>query len=158
MERWVEITFDCLPLRSVTRLDFPLDASPKYEQFCRQVKQAIDRHGTHNSYYLYNARCIYRLLNHPELGRLEFTFVGTALTDELDLACRSCELQVELHRETCDWLTQPIVDWFAESVTRSVAVEFDRFIQAGDLQRAKDRIEQIQQACDEGGGYVGMYL
>ncbi len=30
MNRWVEITFDCLPLRTITRFDIPLDASPKY--------------------------------------------------------------------------------------------------------------------------------
>ena len=29
MDRWVEISFDCLPLRSVGRLDIPMDASPK---------------------------------------------------------------------------------------------------------------------------------
>jgi hypothetical protein len=158
MERWVEIAFDCLPLRSVTRLDAPIDASPKYQDLCRRIKQAIDKHGTHNAYFLYNAHCIYHLMNHAELGRLEFTFEGTVLTDDQDLSCRTCDLQVKLQRETCDWLTQPIVNWFTESVSRSVAVEFDRFIQAGDLQRAKERIEQIQRACDESGGYVGMYL
>jgi hypothetical protein len=30
--RYVEIVFDCLPLRSVGRLDIPIDASPKYRQ------------------------------------------------------------------------------------------------------------------------------
>ena len=43
MDQWVEIRFDCLPLRSVTRLDIPLDASPKYQAFCHRVKAAIEK-------------------------------------------------------------------------------------------------------------------
>ncbi len=158
MNRWVDISFDCMPLRMVTRMDIPLDASPKYQAFCLRVKSAIEKHGSHNSYYLYNARCIYRLMNHEEKGVIQFRFEGTVLTDELDERCRTCDLQVELIGETCDWLSQPVVDWFRETVSRSVAVEFDRFIEAGDLQKAKDRVEQIQQASDEAGGFVGMYL
>jgi hypothetical protein len=158
MERWVEISFDCLPLRSVTRLDAPLDASPKYQAFCQRVKAAIERHGAHNSYFLHQARCCYHLTNQPELGTLEFSFEGTVLTDEADVRCKSCDLEVVLQSETCDWLTQPVVDWFAETVKRSVVAEFDLYIRAGDLERTKDRAEQIQRTCEEGGGYVGMYL
>ena len=40
----------------------------------------------------------------------------------------------------------------------AVAVEFDRFIKAGDLAKAKQRIEQIQSASDDAGGFLGMYL
>ena len=32
---YVDISFDCLPLRSVTRLDVPIDASPKYRERSR---------------------------------------------------------------------------------------------------------------------------
>ncbi len=158
MDQWVEIRFDCLPLRSVTRLDIPLDASPKYQAFCHRVKAAIEKHGTHNVYYLYNASCVYHLMNHPERGSIEFRFEGCVLTDEADRTCQSCDLEVELIRESCDWLQQSIVEWFSETVPRSVAVEFDRYIEAGDLQRTKERIEQIQQASDEAGGFIGMYL
>ena len=49
--RWVEIEFDCLPLRTVQRVDAPMDASPKYEQFVLRVKEAIETHGVHNTYY-----------------------------------------------------------------------------------------------------------
>jgi hypothetical protein len=63
-----------------------------------------------------------------------------------------------LNRETCEWLTEPVVQWFAETVPRSVAVEFDRYIEAGDLEKAKQRIEKIQAASDDAGGFVGMYL
>jgi hypothetical protein len=158
MERWVEIHFDCLPLRSVTRLDVPLDASPKFQAFCHRVKKAIETHGSHNAYYLYNASCTYHLLNHAERGSIEFRFEGTVLTDEADCSCQRCDLQVEIVRETCDWLTQPIVQWFADTVPRSVAVEFDRYIEAGDLQRTKDRMEQIQRDSDDAGGFIGMHL
>ena len=40
MNRWVEIAFDCLPLRSVGRLDIPIDASPKYRERCEQMRRA----------------------------------------------------------------------------------------------------------------------
>ena len=85
MAQWVDITFDCLPLRSVGRLDIPLDASPQYRALCERIKQAIEKHGSYNSYYLYNARCTYHLLNHAERGLLEFKFEGVVLTDAEDM-------------------------------------------------------------------------
>jgi hypothetical protein len=158
MTQWVEISFDCLPLRTLPRLDIPLDASPKFRQRCENIQGAIDKHGTHNSYYLYNARCLYHLSNHPDIGMLEFSFEGTVLTDEDDLRSRQCDLQVELTREVCDWLTSTIRDWFADTVPRSVAIEFDRYIEAGDLEKTRQRIEQVQQASDDADGFMGMYL
>ncbi len=158
MERWVEISFDCLPLRSVGRLDAPMDASPKFRAFCERVKASIDKHGAHNTYYLYNAKCVYHLANSSDVGMIEFTFDGVAITDDRDERTKHCDLHVELTRETCPWLTEPIVDWFADSVRRSVAVEFDRYIAAGDLKQAKQRIEKLQATIEEKGGYLGMYL
>jgi hypothetical protein len=158
MDRFVEVAFDCLPLRSVARLDIPIDASPKYRARCERIKRAIETHGSHNSYYLYNARCKFQLTNDPEVGRLEFTFEGTVLTDDADQRTRHCKLEVELSRETCDWLTEPIVAWFHEAVSRAVIVEFDRYIAAGDLAQTVKRIAQMQNQVDESGGFVGMYL
>jgi hypothetical protein len=89
---------------------------------------------------------------------LEFRFEGTVLTDAEDLHTQRSDLKVELVRETCEWLTEPIVQWFVETVHRAVNAEFDRYIEAGDLQKAKERIEKIQAASDEAGGYLGMYL
>jgi hypothetical protein len=155
---WVEIEFDCLPLRSVTRLDVPLDASPRYREFVGRVKDAMDKHGTHNSYYLYRARCVYHLTNRPGWGTLEFSFEGTVLTDAEDRLCRACDLDVRLVGETCEWLTAPVVDWFRETVPRTAAAEFDRYIEAGDLQKARIRLEQMEQAVEEAGGFLGMYL
>ncbi len=158
MNRWVEITFDCLPLRTVGRLDVPLDASPKYQQFCTRVKAALEKHGAHNSYYLYNARCVFHLTNHDELGMIAFRFEGVVLTDESDRESSGNDLQVELAGETCSWLTQPVVAWFQQSVQKAVEVEFDRYIAAGDLAQTEQRIRQIQAASDDAEGFLGMYL
>ena len=158
MNRWVDVTFDCLPLRSVGRLDIPIDASPKFRARCERIKSAIENHGSHNSFYLHNARCVFHLTNDDGVGMLEFRFEGTVLTDAEDEVCDRCDLQVDLVCETCDWLTEPAVQWFADTVQHAVGVEFNRFIDAGDLDQAKQRVEQIQTASDEAGGYLGMYL
>lgn len=157
-DRWVEIEFDCLPLRSVGRLDVPLDASPRLEQFVLRVKAALEKHGAHNSYYLHNARCTYHLTNDPATGMLSFRFEGVVLTDTQDVKCRDCDLSVELERETCPWLTEPIVRWLTETVERAVLVEFQRFIDAGDLTRARERIEALEQQSEQAEGFLGMYL
>ncbi|WP_164103551.1 hypothetical protein [Candidatus Laterigemmans baculatus] len=156
--RWVEVEFDCLPLRSVGRLDIPVDASPRFAEFVLRVKQAIERHGTHNTYYLHAAHCTYHLTNDPELGRLRLDFEGTVLTDAADREVRSMDLQVTLKEETCDWLTEPIVRWFSETVSRAVGVEFNRYIAAGDLTRAEERLKQLQAQTEQSGGFLGMYL
>lgn len=158
MTLWVEIAFDCLPLRSIGRLDVPLDASPKFRQRCERIKRAMEKHGSHNSYYLYNATCTFHLTNKPGHGTVEFRFEGTVLTDASDLATQTADLEVELIRETCDWLTAPVVAWFAQSVSEAVKVEFDRYIEAGDLTRAKERAARMQAEMEKSGGYVGMYL
>jgi hypothetical protein len=158
MNRWVDITFDCLPLRSVVRLDKPLDASPAFEAFCERVKAALDKHGQFNSFYLYNGRCQYHLTNCQDVGMIQYRFEGTVLTDAEDLHTVHCDLDVSLWRETCDWLSEPIVDWLRQTVLRSVRVEFDRYIEAGDLEKTRQRIAELQAAADQTGGFIGMYL
>lgn len=158
MSQFVEIEFDCLPLRSVGRLDIPLDASPKYRARCERIKRALESHGSHNTYFLHSARCAFHLTNDPQLGMIEFRFEGTVLTDGADQKTASTDLEVELVRETCDWLTAPVTDWLAESVSRAVQAEFDRYIAAGDLAQTVKRIEALQAESDERGGFVGMYL
>lgn len=156
--QWVEIAFDCLPLRGVSRLDAPIDASPKFHQFCLRVKAALEKHGAQNTYYLHRAHCRYHLTNRPDWGTVEFEFEGTVLTDSEDRRCERCDLDVKLVAETCDWLTRPVVEWFQQTVSRSVAAEFDRFIAAGDLTRTQERLRQIEQASDAAQGFLGMYL
>ena len=158
LDRWVEVSFDCLPLRSIGRLDVPLDASPKFRAHCERVKEAIQKHGLLNSYYLRNAECKFHLTNDVNRGMLHFTFEGTILTDPDDIRTKGSDLQVDLRRETCDWLTEPVVQWFHESVTYAVEVEFNRYIAAGDLEKTKQRMELLRAQADAQGGYVGMYL
>lgn len=156
--KWVEVTFDCLPLRTVQRVDAPLDASPKLAEKLLRVKNAIETHGTLNSYYLHNATCTYYLTNDPMEGMMQYRFEGTVLTDVSDMKPVNCDVHVELQRETCSWLNQSIVEWLKETVVRSVMVEFGRYIDAGDLTKTIERIEQTQKANEESGGFVGMYL
>lgn len=156
--QWVEVTFECMPLRTVPRVDVPLDASPKLAAKILRVKAALEKHGSLNSYYLHNASCTYHLTNDPQQGMMQFEFEGVVLTDQQDLQARDCDLQVKLRSETCSWLNQAIVDWLSETVRRNVLIEFNRYISQGDLTKTLKRIEQTQQASDAAGGYVGMYL
>lgn len=154
----VKITFDCLPLRSVTRFDVPLDAPPEHEAKVERVKRAVEKHGLHNTYFLHNAKCVFHLTNDESVGMLELGFEGTVLTDPEDQKTLRCDLDVELQRETCPWLTEPIVAWFAETVNQAVRVEFDRYIAAGDLEKTIRRAAMLQQESDAKGGFLGMGL
>lgn len=156
--KWVEVKFDCLPLRAAGQITVPEDASPKLAQKLMRMQAAIDKHGTLNSYYLHNANCIFHLTNDPQVGMFQFAFEGVLLTDQLDMKSHSCDLKVELSQETCSWVNQTIVDWMAESVQRAVLVEFDRYIQAGDLTKTLERLAALQRESEQAGGYVGMYL
>ncbi|TWU33290.1 hypothetical protein [Novipirellula artificiosorum] len=156
--RWVEIEFDCLPLRSVPRMDAPIDASPRYQQFVQRIKAAMAKHGSHNTYYLHRGKCRYYLTNDPQIGMVEFAFEGSVMTGEKDLKTKALELSVELSGETCAWLTEPMVELLAQSAERAVMVEFDRYIEAGDLQKTEERIKAIQEQSDAEGGFLGMYL
>ncbi len=155
---WVDIAFDCLPLRQVGRLDAPLDASPAWREFSARLAKAIHRHGTHRAYYLHRGQCTFHLTNDPSLGRLVFRFEGTVLTDESDRRTVGADLHVDLESATCEWLTEPVVQWFARTVSEAVSLEFNRFIEAGDLEQARRRMEALQAEVDEQGGYLGMYL
>jgi hypothetical protein len=158
MDQHVDIEFDCLPLRSVGRLDIPIDASPAYRARCQRIKHALETHGSHNTYFLYNAQCTFHLTNRSDFGMIQYTFEGTVLTDPTDQHTVRCDLEVELARETCDWLTEPVSSWFRNTVATAVQVEFDRYIAAGDLAQTVARIKQLQAQSDERGGFVGMYL
>ncbi|MEK6249168.1 MAG: hypothetical protein N2C12_13385, partial [Planctomycetales bacterium] len=128
MSQNVHIVFDCLPLRSMGRMDVPLDASPSFQSLCERIKAARQAHGAHNSYYLYNAHCTFQLTNNESKGMLHFDFEGTLLTAADDLSSTTCDLKVDLQRETCDWLTEPVVQWFQQTVSEAVLVEFNRYI------------------------------
>ncbi len=152
------ISFECLPLRSFGRLDVPLDASDEFRARCHRLRRATEKHGLHNSYYLVDGKYALHLTSDPEIGMLEFRFEGTVLTDGEDRKTLHADLAIELRGETCDWLTEPAVAWFHESVSQAVRVEFDRFIAAGDLQRTIERIARLQSESDAALGFLGMGL
>jgi len=154
----VAISFDCTPLRSVPRLDIPLDASPAYRTRLERMQRAVAAHGTRNAYYLTDGSCTFRFTNDPESGWVRFRFEGTVLTDGSDLKTTGGDLAISLDVETCDWLTQPAVEWLTISVKHAVEAEFDRYIAAGDLAKARERLAREQAASDEAGGFLGMNL
>ena len=158
MAQPVEISFDCLPLRSLQRLDVPLDAPPALRALTERIQKAIRTHGLHNTYYLHHAKCTFHLTNDPTVGLIEFRFEGTVLTDERDSRAVRCDVEVGLLGETCDWLTEPAVAWFRETVRQAVIVEFDRFIAAGDLKRTVERLARLEAESDARAGFLGMGL
>ena len=140
MDPVVDIAFDCLPLRSVGRVDVPLDASPAFRARCERLQQAIEAHGVENAYFLYNTRCTYRLANSEIANMLRFSFDGTVLTDRSDGKAERADLAVELCAETCGSVPPAVLEWFGGIVKRAVLIEFDRFIGAGQL---AERVAQL---------------
>ncbi len=136
----------------------PLDASPAWRARLERLQQAVTRHGTRNTYYLTNGSCTFQFMNDPTQGWVRFAVEGTIITDDADSRTVGSDLSVRLDRETCDWLTQPAVQWLTLSVKHAMEAEFDRYIAAGDLARTKDRLDREQAASDAGGGFLGMNL
>jgi hypothetical protein len=159
MSNFVEISFDCLPLRSLPRFDLPLDdAEPEAVEFSKRLRQAVKKHGQFNTYYLYDAQCVFHLTNNEKIGMVGFRFEGTLLTDNDDQKALNADLEIELAGEVCDWLTAAAVAWLKETVAHAVRVEFDRYIQAGDLKRTIERLEKLRLESDSHGGFLGMGL
>ena len=154
----VAINFECTPLRSVRQVSIPSEASPAYRSRLERVQRAISQHGTRNTYYLTNGSCTFQFTNDPDLGWVRFAVEGTVLTNEADTKTVGSDLTVRLDKETCDWLTQPAVQWLTLSVKHAVETEFDRYIAAGDLARAEERLAREQAASDASGGFLGMNL
>ena len=154
----VAISFECTPLRSVRQVSIPSEASPAYRSRLERVQQAISQHGTRNTYYLTNGFCTFQFTNDPDLGWVRFAVEGTVLTDEADTKTVGSDLAIRLDKETCDWLTQPAVQWLTRSDKHAVETEFDRYIAAGDLARAEERLARERAASDASGGYLGMNL
>jgi hypothetical protein len=157
VENPIDIAFDCLPLRSVGRVDIPLDASPEFRARLEHLKRAIDAHGIENAYFLYNSRCVYRLANSDVEGMLRFSFEGTLLTDLSDAKADRADLAIELVSETCGGVPAVVVDWFCGAVEQAVLVEFDRFIAAGHLAKRVDELARLTQLA-ELSSFAGMNL
>jgi hypothetical protein len=155
MKPIVDIAFDCLPLRSVGRVDVPLDASPAFRGRCERLQRAIETHGTNNAYYLYNTRCVYRLANSEVQNMLRFSFEGTVFTDRSDAKADRAELAVELQAQTCGTMTAEVLDWFREVITNAVLIEFDHFIAAGRLTQRVNDLGTVDSVADL-TGFAGM--
>ncbi|HVT27773.1 MAG TPA: hypothetical protein VHE81_07130 [Lacipirellulaceae bacterium] len=155
MQPVVDIEFDCLPLRSVARVDVPLDASPIFRTRCENLRQAIAAHGADNAYFLYNTRCSYRLANSDIDNMLRFSFDGIVKTDRSDCKAERADLDVVLIADTCRGVPSPVVEWFRGVVVRAVLVEFDRFIAAGQLAERVGQLANIECITDV-AGFAGM--
>jgi hypothetical protein len=126
----IDIAFDCLPLRSVSRFDVPLDASDVLRHRVQQMKAAMEALGVERSYFLYNTRCVFRFANSEVEGICRFEFEGAVQTDAGDRKCDRTMLEVRLISQTCGGLPAEVEPWLADRVRQAVAIEFDRFIAA----------------------------
>jgi hypothetical protein len=152
----VAVSFECTPLRSIARWGVSPDVTPDQQEALARLRKAAQRHGLHNSYYLSSGHCEFHLTNDPQVGLLAFRFEGTVLTDPHDRRTRALDLHVELAAEVCEWLTASAVRWFRETVVQAVRVEFDRYIDSGDLEAARQRLARIEAEMADGGGFAGM--
>lgn len=157
MQPYVDIAFDCLPLRSVGRVDVPLDASPAFRARCDKLQQAIDKHGAEHAYFLYNTRCVFRLANSDIDNMLRFSFDGTVLTDRSDCKADHADLQIELMAETCGPLSPEVLAWFRRVVERAVLIEFDHFIAAGARDERVDELSRLGSLA-ELTDFAGMHV
>lgn len=151
----IEIAFDCLPLRSVGRIDVPLDASLAFRARLEQLQRAIETHPVANTYFLYNTQCTYKLANSEIVNMLRFTFDGTLLTDRSDCKAERADLAIVLVAETCGDVSAAALEWLRGVVERAVLVEFDRFIEAG---RLAARVAELGEGASVGAisGFAGM--
>jgi len=157
VEPVVEISFDCLPLRAVGRLDAPIDASPVYRTRYEHLTAALEKYGPDRTYFLYDARCVFRLANSEIEGMLRFEFEGLVRTDASDLLTEQVELDVSLTSETCGGVPAEVLPWWQKRVEKAVAIEFDRFIAAGQLSQRATDLGQIER-LSELTGFSGMNL
>lgn len=149
-ETAVEIEFDCLPLRSVGRLDVPLDASEELRRRSERIKAAIDAHGVDRTYFLYNSRCVFRFANSEVDGACRLAFEGVVRTDAGDRKCDQAMLDVRLVSETCGGISPAVEAWLIDRVRTAVAIEFDRFIAAG---AGANELATLQAGSDLSGAW-----
>ncbi len=148
MEGSVDISFACLPLRSVGRLDVPMDASGIYRIRYERLRSTIEEYGLDRTYYLYDAHCTFRLANSEIEGMLRFNFEGIVRTDAGDAITEEVKLETELVSETCGGVPEEVQQWLHTRIERAVALEFDRFISAGQLGNRTEELGQLERLSD----------
>jgi hypothetical protein len=158
MSQHVDISFRCIPLRSVGRFDPPVDVTDEQRAILQGLHRAVTKHGAHNAYYLSEGRCVFHLTNDETQGTVGFRFEGTLLTDPEDRRTTGADLTIELDYEVCQWLTAAGTEWLRQTVEQAVRVEFDQFIAAGDLQRTVERLQRLEAELGAKAGFLGMGL
>lgn len=151
MDTAVDISFSCLPLRSVGRLDVPIDASGTYRIRYERLREALKSHGAERTYYLYDAHCGFHLANSEIEGMVRFDFEGIVRTDASDALTDHVELDVKLASETCAGIPAEVEAWLTQRVKKAVAIEFDRFIAAGQLAGRASELGQLERLSDLSG-------
>jgi hypothetical protein len=151
VETSVDISFSCLPLRSVGRLDVPMDASGTYRFRYERLREALKSHSAERTYYLYDAHCAFHLANSEIEGIVRFDFEGIVLTDAGDALTERVELDIKLISETCGGIPAEVETWLKERVEKAVAIEFNRFIAAGQLAGRASELGQLERLSDVGG-------
>ena len=151
MDAAVDISFSCLPLRSVGRLDVPLDSSGIYRIRYERLREALNSQSAQRTYYLYDAHCVFRLANSEIEGIVRFDFEGIVRTDAGDALTDHVELDIKLASETCDGIPAEVEAWLKHRVEKAVAIEFDRFIAAGQLSSRTTELGQLERLSDLGG-------
>lgn len=147
----IDVEFDCIPLRTVGRLDVPLDASDAQRRRASHMQTAINAYGVERTYFLQNARCVFRFANSDVEGICRFDFEGVVRTDAGDRKCEDADLEVTLVSETCGGVPASIEAWLVERVRHAVIVEFDRFIAAGQLHASSGEAIHAVPAADLDG-------
>ena len=155
MQPVVDIAFDCLPLRSIARVDIPLDASSAFRARSERLRQVFNAYADENAYFLYNTRCTYRLANSDIDNMLRFSFDGTVLTDRSDLKADRADLNIVLTAETCGGVPPAALHWLRGIIQRAVLIEFDRFIEDGQLAERVRQLGSIDSITDV-AGFAGM--
>ena len=151
MQPVVDIAFDCLPLRSIARVDRHLDhlqTALEHRARSERLRQAVDAYAGENAYFLYNTRCTYRLANSDIDNMLRFSFDGTLLTDRSDCKADRADLNVVLTAETCGGVPPAAMEWLRRMLKRAVLIEFDRFIADGRLAQRVEELEDISSITD----------
>jgi hypothetical protein len=151
VETPVDIAFSCLPLRSVGRLDVPIDASGTYRIHYERLQEALQLHGAERTYYLYDAHCVFHLANSEIAGMARFDFDGIVLTDAGDAMTDRVELEVRLASETCGEIPAEVQAWLKSRVEKAVTIEFNRFIAAGQLEGRTAELGQVDRLSDLSG-------
>lgn len=132
-----------------------MDAPEEFQELCRRFVVALRKHGTAHTYYLHTATAEFRLSNGPDAS-VKFAFEGTAWTDSDDRKTTRLEIDTELIASDFDPFDPAVEQFFSQAVHRAVMAEFDRYIEAGELQKAVQRAKEAMLQSELSGGYMGM--